>query len=103
MTGYIGGDGFYAITQAHPELEFTCTVRNSDKGASVAKDYPKVKLAYGDLDSYDMLVEEASKADIVLRKSSKKYPASEWNNSTLSACSYHIAKARERKRAKAPW
>jgi hypothetical protein len=42
-------------------------VRNSDKGALVAADYPKIRLVYGDLDSADVLEEEASKADIVLR------------------------------------
>ncbi|KAF2100156.1 NAD(P)-binding protein [Rhizodiscina lignyota] len=68
-TGYIGGDALYAIANALPDpdnIQFTCTVRDSDKGAIIAKEYPKVKLAYGDLDAYDMLVEEASKADIVL-------------------------------------
>jgi len=64
-TGYIGGDAFYAIVKAHPEFEITCLVRNSEKGALVAKQYPKVKLVYGDLDSYDLIVEESSKADIV--------------------------------------
>ena len=67
-TGYIGGDAFYAITQAHPEYEITCLVRNSDKGAQVVKDNPKVKLVYGDLDSVELLEEEAKKADIVCRK-----------------------------------
>lgn len=65
-TGYIGGDALFAIAEAHSDYEFTCTVRNSSKGALIAKQYPSIKLAYGDLDSYEMLVEEASKADIVL-------------------------------------
>ncbi|KAI7522723.1 NAD(P)-binding protein, partial [Hortaea werneckii] len=64
-TGFIGGDAFYAIANAHPEYEITALVRNSDKGAQVAKEYPNVKLAYGDLDSTDLLEEEAKKADIV--------------------------------------
>ncbi|KAI7101442.1 NAD(P)-binding protein [Hortaea werneckii] len=64
-TGFIGGDAFYAIANAHPEYEMTALVRNSEKGAQVAKEYPNVKLAYGDLDSTDLLEEEAKKADIV--------------------------------------
>ena len=67
-TGYIGGDAFYAVANAHPEYELTCLVRNSDKGAQVAKDYPSVKLVYGDLDSVDLVEEESKKADIVLRE-----------------------------------
>lgn len=73
VTGYIGGDAFYAIEKSHPEYEFTCLVRNSDKGAQVAKDYPKVHLVYGDLDSSDLIEEESKKADIVLSRSSMKH------------------------------
>ncbi|KAK0660695.1 hypothetical protein DIS24_g3289 [Lasiodiplodia hormozganensis] len=64
-TGYIGGDALHAISKAHPEYEWTCLVRNSDKGALVAKQYPKVRLVYGDLDSSELIAEEAAKADIV--------------------------------------
>ncbi|MCJ1353972.1 MAG: hypothetical protein MMC33_003959 [Icmadophila ericetorum] len=66
VTGYIGGDAFYEIHNAHPEIEYTCLVRNSDKGAQVASQYPKVRLVYGDLDSVEILEEEAKKADIVM-------------------------------------
>lgn len=68
VTGYIGGDALYAIAHAHPEYEWTCLVRNSDKGVLVAKDYPSVKLVYGDLDSHDLIAEEAAKADVVCSK-----------------------------------
>jgi N-acetyl-gamma-glutamylphosphate reductase len=67
-TGYIGGDALYAVVQAHPEYEITALVRNSDKGAVVAKEYAKVKLVYGDLDSVELIEEESKKADIVCRK-----------------------------------
>lgn len=67
-TGFIGGDALYTISKAHPEYEITCLVRNSDKGAMVAKEYPRVKLVYGDLDNSDSIEEEAKKADIVLSK-----------------------------------
>jgi N-acetyl-gamma-glutamylphosphate reductase len=58
-TGYIGGDAIYAIAQAHPEYQITCLVRNSDKGALVAKEYPAIRLVYGDLDSTEILREES--------------------------------------------
>ncbi|KAH0162491.1 hypothetical protein KCU67_g5923, partial [Aureobasidium melanogenum] len=65
-TGYIGGDALHVIVQAHPdEYEITALVRNTDKGAQVAAEYPKVKLVYGDLDSSDLLEEESKKADVV--------------------------------------
>ncbi|KAF2434729.1 nucleoside-diphosphate-sugar epimerase [Tothia fuscella] len=64
-TGYIGGDALFVIAEKHPEYEFTALVRNSEKGALVAARYPKIRLVYGDLDSSDLLTEEAEKADIV--------------------------------------
>lgn len=67
-TGYIGGDALYRINEAHPDWEITCLVRNSEKGSKVAAQYPKVKLVYGDLDSADVIEEEAKKADIVYRE-----------------------------------
>ncbi|KAF2835275.1 NAD(P)-binding protein [Patellaria atrata CBS 101060] len=66
ITGYIGGDGFYALATAHPEYEYTALVRTTDKGAKVAAQFPSVRLVYGGLDDHDLLVEEASKADIVI-------------------------------------
>ncbi len=54
--------------QAHPDYDITCLVRNSDKGAQVASQYSRVKLVYGDLDSTELLEEEARKADIILRE-----------------------------------
>ena len=68
-TGYIGGDALFSIAQAHPEYQITCLVRNSDKGSEVACQYSKVNLVYGDLDSVEVLKEEARKADVVLRRS----------------------------------
>jgi len=65
-TGYIGGDVLYAVANTYPDFEITALVRNSDKGAQVASQYPKVRLVYGDLDSSELLTTEASNANIVL-------------------------------------
>jgi nucleoside-diphosphate-sugar epimerase len=64
-TGYIGGDALFAIVEAHPDWEITCLTRNSDKGAKIAAKYPSIRLVYGDLDSFDLIEEEAKQADIV--------------------------------------
>lgn len=40
-------------------------VRNSDKGAKVAAAHPQVRLVYGDLDSVELIEEEAAGSDIV--------------------------------------
>ncbi|KAF1987611.1 NAD(P)-binding protein [Aulographum hederae CBS 113979] len=65
VTGYIGGDALDAITTAHPDYSITALVRSPDKGAKVAQKYVSVRLVYGDLDSKDVIEEEAAKADIV--------------------------------------
>ncbi|KAJ4366810.1 hypothetical protein N0V83_007335 [Neocucurbitaria cava] len=65
-TGYIGGDALYVIANTYPDLEITALVRNSDKGAKVAAQYPKIRLVYGNLDSADLLTTEACNADIVV-------------------------------------
>lgn len=52
----------------HPDWSYTCSVRSSEKGAKVAQVFPSVRLVYGDLDSVDMIEEEAANADIVYRK-----------------------------------
>ncbi|TVY60806.1 Uncharacterized protein LSUE1_G008355 [Lachnellula suecica] len=66
VTGYIGGDAFYALQKAHPEYEYTALVRTSDKGALVAAAYPKTRLVYGTLEDSELVTKEAAAADIVL-------------------------------------
>lgn len=68
MTGYIGGDLFHEIYTAHPDWDYTCLVRSSDKAAPVAAKYPSVHFAYGNGSDAALLEEEASKADIIVRK-----------------------------------
>ncbi|OJD35442.1 nucleoside-diphosphate-sugar epimerase [Diplodia corticola] len=66
ITGYIGGDALYALHKAHPDWSYTALVRTKDKGAKVQQAYSNVDIVYGDLDSYDLIKGEASKADIVI-------------------------------------
>lgn len=67
-TGYIGGDGLYAISNAHPDWELSALVRNKDKAAVLSSKYPKIRVVHGDLDSSDIIEEEVKKADIVFRR-----------------------------------
>lgn len=62
----------YALYKAHPDWEYTCIVRNADKGAKIAAAYPNIRLVYGSLDSTDLLEEEAGKADIIYSTSLPK-------------------------------
>ncbi|KAK0730337.1 hypothetical protein B0H67DRAFT_28589 [Lasiosphaeris hirsuta] len=70
-TGYIGGDAFFALYNAHPEFEYTLVVRNEDRTKLVREKYPDtehVKLVYGSPSaSYvEVLEKEAAKTDVVL-------------------------------------
>ncbi|KAK1757372.1 hypothetical protein QBC47DRAFT_154885 [Echria macrotheca] len=70
VTGYIGGDAFVTISEAHPELEYTLLVRNEQRAKVVREKHPQdnIRVLYGTEDkSYlDVLEEEASKTDIIL-------------------------------------
>jgi len=68
ITGYIAGDAFVTIDEAHPDYEYTVLIRTEDKAKVVKEKYPHVRVVIGDLDSSDLIKEEASKADVVLRK-----------------------------------
>ncbi|CEL11758.1 hypothetical protein ASPCAL14855 [Aspergillus calidoustus] len=65
VTGYIGGDVFYALHQAHPDWEYSLLICNKDKGAQVAKKYPSARIVYGDLDLLDIIEKEVKNANII--------------------------------------
>ncbi|KAI9754560.1 MAG: peroxisome- protein [Chaenotheca gracillima] len=65
-SGYIGGSALQAIVAKHPEYQITALVRNDSQAQAVTKQFPKVKTVIGDLDSVDVLTQEAGKADLVL-------------------------------------
>ena len=74
--GYIAGDAFHALHEAHPDYDYTLLVRSKEREEPVRKKYPNaanVKVVYpGDtgpaLSLTDVLEEEAKRADIVLRR-----------------------------------
>jgi uncharacterized protein YbjT (DUF2867 family) len=51
----------------HPDWSFTALVRSKEKAEELTAQFPKVHIVHGDLDSADLLEEEAKKADIVYR------------------------------------
>ncbi|KAL2820528.1 hypothetical protein BDW59DRAFT_174448 [Aspergillus cavernicola] len=64
-TGYIGGDVLYAVTQAHPDWEFSVLVRSKEKADKLASEYPNARIVEGDLDATAVIEEEVKTADIV--------------------------------------
>ncbi|RDW63266.1 hypothetical protein BP6252_10811 [Coleophoma cylindrospora] len=65
LTGYIGGDFLYAVSRAHPDWEISALFRNETRAGVVLPRYSYVRAVYGDLDSTELIEEEAATADIV--------------------------------------
>lgn len=77
ITGYIGGDGLFAIASAHPDWELSALVRSQAKATQVTSKYPHIRTVIGDLDSSELIEKEVQDADIVFRMSSFLYPCNE--------------------------
>lgn len=67
VTGFIGGDVLYGLTQTLAASKIVALVRNQSQAAAVTGRFPTVTPLLGDLDSSAEIQQAASKADIVLR------------------------------------
>ncbi|KFY53761.1 hypothetical protein V497_08271 [Pseudogymnoascus sp. VKM F-4516 (FW-969)] len=67
ITGFIGGTVTRRIIDSHPEFEIAALVRNEKHIVNVSTMFPKVRIVRGSLDDRDILIEECSKARIVLQ------------------------------------
>ncbi|KAL4807754.1 hypothetical protein BDV18DRAFT_135972 [Aspergillus unguis] len=88
-TGYIGGDVFYLVTQSHPDWEVSVLVRNKEKGAKLASEYPNVRVVQGDLDSASIIEDETKNADIVFHCADCDHVASA--NAIAKGAAHHTA------------
>ncbi|PNS20981.1 hypothetical protein CAC42_3318 [Sphaceloma murrayae] len=66
VSGYIAGDALHNLYQEHPDYEYTALLRTEQKAQAVRKAFPNIRIVIGDLDSAELIKEEAAKADIVL-------------------------------------
>lgn len=74
VTGYIGGDALYYLSQHHPNFEYAALIRTEEKASRVREAYPNIRTVIGSLDDSEILVKEAAWADIVLRMHSVPPP-----------------------------
>jgi uncharacterized protein YbjT (DUF2867 family) len=65
-SGYIGGHQLAPLLKQHSEYLVVALVRNEDQSNVVKAAYPNVETIVGDLDSDEVLISEAGKADVVL-------------------------------------
>lgn len=66
VTGYIGGDVLYGITQALASASIVALVRNEARAAAVTEKFSSVTPLIGDLDSTVEIRQEAQRADVIL-------------------------------------
>ncbi|KAK3110711.1 hypothetical protein LTR53_014719 [Teratosphaeriaceae sp. CCFEE 6253] len=71
-TGYIGGTVLDTLVQQHPEYDITVLLRSEP--TKFRQRYPNVQIMRGDYDGGDVLSEQASKAEIVIRGSAAPIP-----------------------------
>ncbi|EPS34760.1 hypothetical protein PDE_09724 [Penicillium oxalicum 114-2] len=64
-TGYIGGEVLHTIVKAHPDWEITALVRTQEKADLVSSKYPNIRIIQGDLDSVELIEDQAKNAHIV--------------------------------------
>ncbi|PLB53292.1 NAD(P)-binding protein [Aspergillus steynii IBT 23096] len=76
VTGYIGGDVLYGISQALTSSSIVALVRNEARAAAVTEKFPSVTPLIGDLDSTAIIRQEAQEADVVLNLASSSHGAS---------------------------
>jgi nucleoside-diphosphate-sugar epimerase len=77
VSGYLGGHTTMRIIEKHPEWKTAVLVRNEEQKQLVLARWPNVEAVIGDLDSRELLIAQASKADIVLRTSFPWLPQSQ--------------------------
>ena len=65
-TGYVGGTTLVLLVQTFPSISINALVRTQEAAECLLKAHPNVTPVVGDLDSHDLLVAEAAKADLVL-------------------------------------
>ncbi|KAF3063165.1 hypothetical protein CFAM422_010108 [Trichoderma lentiforme] len=67
ITGFIGGQVIASLLEKRSKCHIRVLVRDEAKAQQIAKKWANIEIVKGDLDSHDVLVEEAKKADIVLQ------------------------------------
>jgi len=65
-TGYVGGALLHALVQHFPQWSIKTLVRTPEQGKLLTETYSCVTPVIGTLESYDLIVSESSKADVVL-------------------------------------
>jgi uncharacterized protein YbjT (DUF2867 family) len=67
VSGYVGGHTVGSLVEKHPEWKVVLLVRNEEQKKLVLGRWADVEIVIGDLDNNQLMIDEASKANVVLR------------------------------------
>ncbi|CAG8953949.1 hypothetical protein HYFRA_00010910 [Hymenoscyphus fraxineus] len=73
ITGYVGGNVAARMIEKHPDWDVVALVRTSAQKDVVLSKWPKIRAVIGDLDNRDLLIQESSKADVILQLASSDH------------------------------
>jgi uncharacterized protein YbjT (DUF2867 family) len=68
VSGYLGGHLVVRLMEQHPEWHIVTLVRNEEHKDIVLNRWPSIEVVIGDLDDKALMIEEGSKAEVILRK-----------------------------------
>jgi nucleoside-diphosphate-sugar epimerase len=67
-SGYLGGNTVSRLVKKHPDWDVVVLVRSEEQETKINAAWPNVQVVLGDLDDAETLIDEASKANVVLSK-----------------------------------
>lgn len=74
-TGYVGGVVLHFLVSRFTDCTITCLVRTGEQASLLKSTYHSIRTILGTLDSRDLLIAEAAKADIVLHAANVDHEA----------------------------
>jgi uncharacterized protein YbjT (DUF2867 family) len=66
-SGYVGGHTIGLLVEKHPQWNIVLLVRNEEQKKLVLARWPNIETVIGDMGNRQLMIDEASKADVVLR------------------------------------
>ena len=66
IAGFVGGHTVNNLIKKHPDYKVLGLVRNDEQAKLVKARWPQAETVTGTLDTADILIEQASKADVVI-------------------------------------
>lgn len=66
-SGYVGGHTIGSLVEKHPQWNIVLLVLNEEQKTLVLARWPNIETIIGDLSNRQLIIDEASKADVVLR------------------------------------